>query len=51
MESRVLPAARKFRDLGAATGDDIDALKVINQVPRSLAAPELPGLVEPVDPE
>ena len=51
MESRVLPAARKFRDLGAATGDDIETLKLINQVPRSLAAPELPGLVDPVDPE
>jgi DNA recombination protein RmuC len=51
MESRVLPAARKFRDLGAATGDDIETLKVINQVPRSLAAPELPGLIEPLDPE
>ncbi|MEX2146295.1 MAG: DNA recombination protein RmuC [Candidatus Rokuibacteriota bacterium] len=50
MESRVLPAARKFRDLGAATGDDIDTLKAINQVPRSLAAPELPGLAEPPGP-
>ena len=47
MESRVLPAARKFRDLGAATGDDIDALKTVNHVPRSLAAPELPGITEP----
>jgi DNA recombination protein RmuC len=40
MESRVLPAARRFRDLGAATGDDIETLASVDVVPRSLAAPE-----------
>jgi DNA recombination protein RmuC len=40
LESRVLPAARRFRDLGAAAGDDIAALPVLEQVPRPLTAPE-----------
>jgi DNA recombination protein RmuC len=35
MESRVLVAARKFKDLGAATGDDIAELETIDEVPRS----------------
>jgi DNA recombination protein RmuC len=42
MESRVLPAARKFRDLGAATGEDISLLEGVDQLPRELAAPEFP---------
>lgn len=46
MESRVLPAARKFRDLGAATGDDIALLEAIDQQPRELAAPEFPRQLE-----
>jgi DNA recombination protein RmuC len=52
MESRVLPAARRFRDLGAATGAEIPPLEVIDQQPRELTAPEYsrqfeaPGLTE-----
>ena len=42
LESRVLPAARRFRDLGAAAGDEIPALPVLDQVPRPLTAPEYP---------
>jgi DNA recombination protein RmuC len=42
MESRVLPAARKFRDLGAATGEEIPTLEPIDQQPRELSAPEFP---------
>ncbi|HEU4370049.1 MAG TPA: DNA recombination protein RmuC [Methylomirabilota bacterium] len=42
LESRVLPAARKFRDLGAAGGDDIEALSLLDQAPRPLTAPEYP---------
>lgn len=41
LESRVLPSARKFKDLGAATGDDIDALESVDQQARELQAPEL----------
>ncbi len=52
MESRVLPAARRFRELGAATGDDIPLLEALDQQPRELTAPEYsrqydaPGLGE-----
>ena len=41
MESRVLPAARRFRDLGAATGSDIPMVEGIDTAPRALNAPEL----------
>jgi DNA recombination protein RmuC len=41
LESRVLPKAREFRDLGAGEGDEIRRLKGIEHVPRPLAAPEL----------
>ena len=41
LESRVLPKAREFRDLGAGDGDEIRRLKGVEQVPRPLAAPEL----------
>jgi DNA recombination protein RmuC len=40
MEARVLPAARRFRDLGAATGDEIPALASVETTPRALVAPE-----------
>jgi DNA recombination protein RmuC len=43
LESRVLPKAREFRDLGAGEGDDIKRLKGVEQVPRPLAAAELTG--------
>lgn len=41
LESRVLPKAREFRELGAGEGDEIRRLKGVEQVPRPLAAPEL----------
>ncbi|HTO10772.1 MAG TPA: DNA recombination protein RmuC [Candidatus Binatia bacterium] len=43
LESRVLPKAREFRDLGAGEGDEIKRLKGVEQVPRPLAAAELTG--------
>ncbi|HET7342606.1 MAG TPA: DNA recombination protein RmuC, partial [Methylomirabilota bacterium] len=43
LESRVLPKAREFRDLGAGEGDEIRRLKGVEHVPRPLAAPELTG--------
>lgn len=51
MESRVLPAARRFRDLGAATAGEIPPLETVDQQPRELTAPEYsrldaPGLTE-----
>lgn len=48
LEHRVLPSARRFRELGAAAGAEIAPLKSIDLQPRSLAAPELPG-VEPTE--
>jgi len=41
LEARVLPAARRFRDLGAATGNEIPVLSPVETAPRSLAAPEM----------
>ncbi|UCC67691.1 MAG: DNA recombination protein RmuC [Armatimonadota bacterium] len=39
-ESRVLPSARRFRDLGAATGDELPELEPIDAQARQLTAPE-----------
>ena len=39
-ESRVMVAARKFKDLGAATGDDIDTIQAVDVTPRQLQGPE-----------
>jgi DNA recombination protein RmuC len=41
LERSVLPAARRFRDLRAATGDDIPALDGVERTTRTLTAPEL----------
>jgi DNA recombination protein RmuC len=35
LESRVLPAARRFKDLGAATGEEIPQLESLRHEPRS----------------
>jgi DNA recombination protein RmuC len=40
LESRVLPAARKFKELGAATGNGIGELQSVDETPRTLSAPE-----------
>ena len=45
LESRVLVQARRFKELGAAVGDDIPETETISNVPRQLA---IPGL-EPED--
>jgi DNA recombination protein RmuC len=36
LEARVLPAARRFKDLGAATGDEIPPLEPLKNDPRAL---------------
>jgi DNA recombination protein RmuC len=41
MESRVLPAARRFRELGASAGDEIPLLRAVDEQPRSLTPAEL----------
>lgn len=50
MEERVLPAARKFKDLGAAIGDEIQTLERVEQLPRQLAAPEFPQQLSTPEP-
>ncbi len=42
MESRVLPAARRFKDLRAASGEDLARLEPVDEQPRELTAPEFP---------
>ena len=41
MESRVLPSARKFKDLGVSSGDEIPALEPTEKQIRELQTPEL----------
>jgi DNA recombination protein RmuC len=41
LESRVLPAARRFKDLRAASGADIEILTSVDKIPKSLTADEL----------
>jgi DNA recombination protein RmuC len=41
LESRVLVQARRFKDLGAAVGDDIPEIDTISHAPRQLAIPGL----------
>jgi DNA recombination protein RmuC len=53
LERRVLPQARRFKELGASSGDDIDAAAPIELVAREVQLPELesgrkaPGLPSP----
>jgi len=41
LENRVLVTARKFKDLGSATGADIGVQEEIDELPRALKSPEL----------
>jgi DNA recombination protein RmuC len=41
LESRVLPTARKLRELGAASGEEMAVLEPVVTTPRALVAPEL----------
>jgi DNA recombination protein RmuC len=40
MEARVLPAARRFKDLGAASGEELPLVQPIETTPRALSVPE-----------
>ena len=50
LESRVLPAARKFRDLGAVTSDEIVTLEAIDQLASQLQTPELAAGIDDTEP-
>lgn len=45
LETRVLPGARRFKELGAATGEDVPALHSVDTGTRSLRAVELDPLL------
>jgi len=47
-ETRVLVTARKFKELGATSGTEIDPLQSIDTVPRILHSANLLGLPEDV---
>lgn len=40
MESRVLVSARKFKELGAASGEELSEIQPVDEAPRALMAPE-----------
>ncbi len=48
IERRVLPTARRFREMAGATGDDIEVLEPVTNVPRLPAAIELVVEVETI---
>lgn len=50
MEARVLPAARRFKDLGIASGSEVPSVPPVETTPRAVTAPELaePGEPEPL---
>lgn len=43
LESRVLPSARRFKELGAAPGEEIVEINPVDESPRTLAFPEKNG--------
>jgi len=49
MESRILPAARRFRDLGAGTGEDIPTLEPVDRTVRQLNANDVPRQLDAGD--
>jgi len=51
LEARVLPAARRFKELGAASGEDIEDLQPVQTIPRAIQSPELTSLLDIVDAE
>lgn len=51
MESRVLVTARKFREMGVSSSEDLPDLEPIERVPQATGQPEIAGLIEDEDVE
>jgi DNA recombination protein RmuC len=50
LESRVLPQARRFKELGATSGDSIPTAQTVLHTPRKLDPPQ-PALLDPLRPD
>jgi DNA recombination protein RmuC len=46
LESRVMPAARRFRELGVAAKQEIGELEVVDAIPRDPVQPRALGAIE-----
>jgi DNA recombination protein RmuC len=51
MESRVLVTARKFREMGVSSPEDLPELEPIERIPQAVGQPEIAGLIEDGDVE
>ena len=50
LEARVLPAVRRFTDLGVSVKEEISALSPVERLPRHFQSPELANSTESADP-
>lgn len=46
MESRVLVTARKFREMGVSSPEDLPELEPVERAPQTVGQPEIAGLIE-----
>lgn len=46
MESRVLVTARKFREMGVSSSEELPDLEPVERVPQAVGQPEIAGLIE-----
>jgi DNA recombination protein RmuC len=51
MESRVLVTARKFREMGVSSAEELPDLEPVERVPQVVGQPEITGLIEDEDVE
>ena len=51
MESRVLVTARKFREMGVSSSEELPDLDPVERVPQAVGQPEITGLIEDEDVE
>jgi DNA recombination protein RmuC len=46
MESRVLVTARKFREMGVSSSEELPEIEPIERIPQAVGQPEIAGLIE-----